>query len=206
MTVRAVVVDLGNVLVRWDARAAFAGAYTDRQVDEFLDTVDFPRLNLAQDAGRPWAQARMEVAATYPEQVSMLDHYVRNFAASLPGPVPGSAEVVDELRAADIPVYGLTNWSAETFHHAAPAAPVVARLDGVVVSGRVGLAKPDPRIFQLVLDRYRLDPADTVFTDDAPRNVEGAAAVGMDAVLFTDAPALRAALVARGALPPLPTA
>lgn len=202
MTVDAVVFDLGNVLVRWEPERALAGRLTPAEVGRFLADVDFPELNHRQDAGRPWADARAEVAATHPEHVATLDAYVRHFADSLAGPVPGSAEVVDELRAAGVRVLGLTNWSAETFHHAEPAAPVIGRLEAVVVSGREGVAKPDPRIFRLLAARHGLDPARTVFTDDAPRNVEAAAAEGFQAVLFTDAAALRAELVRRGALPP----
>lgn len=201
MSVTAVVFDLGNVLVHWDAARAFDGVLAPAQVERFFADVDFPALNLRQDAGRPWHEARAEVARDHPEHVAMLDLYVERFAHALPGPVDGSAAVVDDLRAAGVRVLGLTNWSAETYHHAVPAAPVIGRLEGVVVSGREGVAKPDPRVFHLLAERYDLDPARTVFTDDSPRNVAAAAALGFQAVLFTSADDLRRELVARGALP-----
>lgn len=199
--VDAVVLDLGNVLVRWEPAAAFAGLLTDAEVRRFLDDVDFPELNRLQDAGRPWSEARAEVARRHPEHVATLDLYVERFAHALPGPVPGSAALVDELRAAGVRVIGLTNWSAETFHHAVPAAPAIGLLEEVVVSGREGIVKPDPAIFRLVADRHGLDPARTVFADDSAANVDAAAALGFQAVLFTSADALRAELVTRGVLP-----
>lgn len=199
--VDAVVLDLGNVVVRWEPERAFAGVLPDAEVAEFFADVDFPALNLRQDAGRTWADARAEVAATHPRHAATVDLYVERFAHALPGPVPGTADVVDALRAAGIRVLGLTNWSAETYHHGVVAAPAIGRLEGVVVSGREGLVKPDPRIFALVAERYDLDPARTVFVDDSPANVAGAAACGFQAVLFTDAVDLRADLVARGVLP-----
>lgn len=199
--VEAVVFDLGNVLVRWEAERAFDGVLTDAEVERFLADVDFPALNLRQDAGRSWREARDEVARTHPEHAATVDLYVERFAHALPGPVPGSAEVVDDLRAAGVRVLGLTNWSAETYHHGERVAPVIGRLEGVVVSGREGVVKPDPRIFAVLADRHGLDPARTVFVDDSPANVAGAAALGYQAVLFTGAAALRADLVARGALP-----
>lgn len=199
--VDAVVFDLGNVLVRWEAARAFHGRLSDAEVERFFSDVDFPALNLRQDAGRPWHEARADVARTHPQHAATLDLYVERFAHALPGPVPGSAEVVDDLRAAGVRVLGLTNWSAETYHHAVPAAPVIGRLEAVVVSGHEGVVKPDPRIFELLAERHGLDPARTVFTDDSTVNVEGAAALGYQAVLFTSAAALRADLVARGALP-----
>lgn len=200
-TVDAVVLDLGNVLVHWDPAAAFEGVLPDAEVRRFFADVDFPDLNRRQDAGRPWQEAREEVERRHPEHVATLDLYVERFAHALPGPVPGSADVVDALRAAGVRVLGLTNWSAETFHHAVPAAPAIGRLEAVVVSGREGVAKPDPRIFRLLAERHGLDPARTLFADDSPANVEAAAALGYQAVLFTTADALRAELVARGALP-----
>ncbi len=201
MTIRTVVLDLGNVLVRWDPRLAFAGHLTDAEVDAFFADVDFPELNLRQDAGRPWSEARAEVARRHPAHVAALDRYVEHFADTLPGPVPGSAALVDELRAAGVRLLGLTNWSAETFRHAVPAAPAIGLLEDVLVSGREGIAKPDPRIFRLLADRYHLDPAATLFADDSPRNVAAAAAEGYVAVLFTTADALRADLVVHGLLP-----
>lgn len=196
-----VVLDLGNVLVRWDPTLPFAGHLTAEQVREVLADLDFPALNHAQDAGRPWAEARAEVARTHPEHVGVLDLYLERFAASLAGPVPGSAALVDELRAAGVRLLGLTNWSAETFHHAVPAAPAIGLLEDVLVSGREGVAKPDPAIFRLLSERYGLDPARTLFADDSERNVVAAAAEGFVAVLFTSADALRADLVAHGVLP-----
>lgn len=199
--VEAVVFDLGNVLVRWDPWRAFAGALSAEQVARFDRDVDFLALNERQDAGRTWAEARAEVARHHPEHVGTVDLYVRRFPRTLGGPVPGAEAVVDDLRAAGIRVLGLTNWSAETFHHAEPAAPVIGRLEGVVVSGREGVMKPDRRIFRLLAERYHLDPARTVFTDDTAGNVAAAEREGFQGVLFTGAEALRAELVARGALP-----
>lgn len=200
--VDAVVFDLGNVLVWWDPSRAFVGALTEAEAARFVQEVDFLELNERQDAGRTWAEARAEVARRHPEHVDTLDLYVDRFPRALGGPVPGTAEIVDDLRAAGVRVLGLTNWSAETFHHAEPAAPAVGRLEGVVVSGREGLMKPDPRIFRLLLDRYHLRPERTVFVDDTLGNVVAARALGLQAVRFTDADALRTELVARGALPP----
>jgi 2-haloacid dehalogenase len=196
-----VVLDLGNVLVRWDPTLPFAGHLTPEQVRQVFADLDFPALNHAQDAGRPWAEARAEVARTHQEHVGALDLYLERFAASLAGPVPGSAALVAELRAAGVRLLGLTNWSAETFHHAVPAAPAIGLLEDVLVSGREGVAKPDPAIFRLLTERYGLDPAGTLFADDSERNVVAAAAEGFVAVLFTTADALRADLVAHGVLP-----
>jgi 2-haloacid dehalogenase len=197
-TVDAVVFDLGNVLVRWDPYLAYVGRMERAEVEDFFDEIDFPTLNHRQDAGRPWAEARAEVHRLFPHRSAAFDFYVEHFAQTLAGPVDGTEQLVRDLRDAGVRVLGLTNWSAETFHHAEPAAPAIGLLEDVLVSGDVGIAKPDPRIFRLLASRCSLDPGRTVFTDDAARNVEAAAAEGFDAVLFTDADQLRADLVSRG--------
>lgn len=193
-----VVFDLGGVLVGWDPARALAGSYAPAQIEEFFAAVDFAAFNHRQDAGRSWADARAELAGTAPDYLSHLDLYVDRFADSLTGPVPGSAEVLSELKAAEVRVLGLTNWSAETFRHASAAAPVLAELEAILVSGEVGLAKPDPAIFELLIERFSLDPRRTVFVDDSETNVRAAAALGLDAIRFSDAGALRQDLMALG--------
>lgn len=197
--VDTVLYDLGNVLVGWDPYGPFEGLSHD-EVDAFFAETDFLARNHEQDAGRPWAELRALVEESWPHHAHLVDRYVDGFAASLTGPVPGSAEIVDELLATGTRLYGLTNWSAELFHHAVPAAPSIGVLEGIVVSGEVGLAKPDPEIFRLTIDRFALDSARTVFVDDSPRNVEAARSVGLHAVHFTSAEALRLELVRLGLL------
>jgi len=197
-----VVFDLGNVLVRWDPYRPFVGRVPERDTDAFLVGFDFLAFNHRQDAGRSWADARADLAASAPEHLPAFDVYVEHFADTLTGPVPGSHELVRDLRAAGVRLLGLTNWSAETFHLAEPAAPAIGLLEDVLVSGEVGVAKPDPRMFALLTQRFGLRPERTVFTDDSATNVAAGAAAGFDAILFTTAEALRTELLARGVTVP----
>lgn len=191
--VDAVLYDFGNVLVGWDPYRAFDG-HDAAVVETFFADVDFPALNHGRDAGATWAEARETVSRSHPHHVGLLDRYLTHFTATLSGPVEGSAELVDELRGLGVRLYGLTNWSAELFHHAATAAPATTRLDDVLVSGREGLAKPDPAIFRLAVERFGLDPRRTLFTDDSPANVRAAAALGLRTHLFRGTAGLRSAL------------
>lgn len=197
-----VVFDLGNVLVRWDPHGPYEGAVDRAEVDAFFAEVDFPAFNHAQDAGRSWAEARAAVAAQLPHRVWFVDRYLSHFRLALPGPVPGTAEVLDGLLEAGVRALGLTNWSAETFHHATRAAPAIGRLEDVLVSGREGVAKPDRAIFELLLDRYALRPARTVFVDDSAANVAAAEGVGLHGLLFTDATTLARDLASLGLMGP----
>ncbi len=193
-----VVFDLGNVIVGWDPWGPFAGVADRAEVDEFFREVDFPAFNRLQDAGRPWAEARREVARRLPHRAWLVDRYVSHFALALTGPVPGTEAVLRALARSGIRLLGLTNFSAETYHHAPVAAPAIGLLEAVVVSGREGVAKPDRKIYDLLIERFRLEPPRTVFVDDSPANVVAARTAGLIGIHFTDADGLVRDLVALG--------
>lgn len=200
--VDAVLFDLGQVLVEWDPFGPYAGRHDRADVEAFFEEIDFPAFNHLQDAGRTWSEARTALRRSHPHRVPMLDVYTDHFVDAVPGEVAGASDLVRDLRLAGVRVLGLTNWSAETFHLAPVRAPVVALLEDVLVSGRVGIAKPDPAVFALAADRFSLAPARTLFTDDSAVNVAAAAAVGFRAELFTGTSALRRHLADLGV--PLP--
>ncbi len=182
--VDAVLFDLGNVLVRWDPFLPYEGRYPRAEVERFFREADFMALNHAQDAGEPWSSVRARLAGRRPDLVPMLDVYLADHRESVPGQVAGADATVRGLRAAGVRVYGLTNWGAENWHVAAERAPVVDLLEGVVVSGHEKVAKPDAEAFSRAVTRFGLDPARTLFTDDSPRNVDAARALGFRVHLF----------------------
>jgi 2-haloacid dehalogenase len=197
---RGVVWDLGNVLIDWDPYAAIAAGVGPVEARRFLaaDDFDFMAFNHGPDSGGSWADAEAEVRRTHPHWAEHALSYRANFTASLVGEVPGSVALVRELSAAGVPMWGLTNWSHELWPHAPVLFDFLALLEDVVVSGTEGVAKPDPRIFEIVRARTGHDLAHLVFVDDRPANVEAAAEAGMDALVFTDAERLRRDLRARG--------
>lgn len=198
MTIDTVLYDFGNVLVGWDPRRALLGPLTEAEVDRFFADVDFPTFNLARDAGRTVADEAKIVAREYPEHATTFALYIERFEHSLTGPIVGSEELVRELAGRGMRLFGLTNWSAELFWAAEPAAPAIGLMRDVLVSGRVHLAKPDPAIFELARERFALDPARTVFVDDSLANIESAATLGFRTVHFTDTARLRDELRALG--------
>lgn len=201
-----VVFDLGNVLVRWDPAAAIAAGVGAEEAGRFLaaDDFDFPSWNHLQDAGRPWAEALAEVRRTHPHWAAHAAAYHAHFPASL-AELSETSAIVDELHAADVPLYGLTNWSDELFPHALARFEVLRRLRRIVVSGAIGAAKPDPRAYRAVAEVSGLPLDRLLFVDDSPTNVAAAADLGMDAIVFTGAADLRAAL-RRRRLPVAPVA
>ena len=198
-----VVFDLGGVVVLWDPVPAVAAVVGEERAERFVrgGDFDFDAWNHAQDAGRSFDEGEAAAAVSHPHLADEIGAYRANFARSLRGLVPGTGEILRGLHDRGVRLVALTNWSAETIHHLHEAHPdVVALFDDVVVSGVEGVAKPDPRIFEVLADRLG-QPLDGLFyVDDGGRNVEAARRAGMDAVRFTDAAALRAELAARGLL------
>jgi 2-haloacid dehalogenase len=199
-TPTAVVFDLGGVLIRWDPRHLYRRLLPEDEVDAFLDEVGFHAWNHEQDAGASWGPAVEEHAARFPHRRALLAAYPARFPESLDGPVEGTVAILEELHAAGTRLVALTNWSAELFPHAEATFDFLALFEGIVVSGREGVAKPDPAVFHLLLSRFDLDPARTVFVDDSPANVAAAEAAGLRALVFTGPDELRADLSRLGLL------
>jgi 2-haloacid dehalogenase len=198
-----VVLDLGGVVVQWDPVPAIAAAVGHERAQRFVHggEFDFAAWNHLQDAGRTFADAEAAASETHPHLAEEIAAYRPNFALSLRGLVPGTAEIIGELHERGTRLVALTNWSAETFHHALELYPeVLARFHDIVVSGVEGIAKPDPAIFRVLETRLGHPLDGIVYVDDAPANVEAARTAGLDALQFTSADALRDELVGRGLL------
>jgi 2-haloacid dehalogenase len=199
------VFDLGGVLVHWDPRLLFSQVLDDGEdVDAFLDEIDFASWNQAQDAGKPWVEAVAEHTARHPHRAEAIAAYPARFPESVSGPMHDSVAVLHELRERGVRLLALTNWSAELFPTVRDRLPFLDDFEGIVVSGEVGLAKPDPAIFQVLVQRHGVVPAEAVYVDDVEHNVVAAAELGFLAYHFTDAQSLRAHLVAQGLLEPRP--
>ncbi|MDQ2851111.1 MAG: HAD family phosphatase [Actinomycetota bacterium] len=200
----AVVFDLGNVLIDWDARAAISAGVGEPRASAFLadESFDFYSWNALQDAGREWADGEAQAVNTHPHYRAEILAYRANFAASMIGPIEPTVAVLRELADAGVPLFGLTNWSHELFPVAREHFDFLHLFEDIVVSGEEGVAKPDPEIFEILAERIEhLGPLDeTVFIDDRLDNVQAAARAGMDAIHYTGAEDLRTDLLLR-ALP-----
>jgi 2-haloacid dehalogenase len=196
MSATAIVFDVGNVLLRWDAALLLRQILPDdAAIDAFMTEVDFPAWNLAQDAGRSWDDGVAILGTSFPHHAETASAFHARWHESLPGPVPGSVEILETLVRDGRPLYAITNYSAEKWAETLPRFPFLARsFRDVVVSAHEGVTKPDARIYAILCERNGLRPADCVFIDDSAANIAGAIDFGMDAIRFTDAPALAAAL------------
>src|SRR5512135_1141242 len=201
-----VVFDFGGVLIGWDPRHLYRRLFDDPdEMETFLEEVELAEWNARQDAGGSWVEAIEQLAAQHPERRELIEAFHRRWPETLAGEIPDTVAVPAELRDAGVRLLALSNWSAETFPVARGRFPFLAWFEGIVISGEVGVTKPDPRIFEHLLERFGIEASDAVFIDDAAANVEAAARLGFRAIRFTTPGALRDELVRLGLLPDGPS-
>jgi 2-haloacid dehalogenase len=192
----AIIFDVGRVLFDWDPRFLYERLIPDGEaLDAFLRDVLTTEWHFQHDAGRPFAETSEELVTRFPQHAELIGHWGPRFNETIPGPVPGMPQLVEDLDAAGVPLFAITHVSGEFWPpFRAREAAVFDRFRDIVVSGDERLVKPDPAIFRLALERFGLAPDDAVFVDDVPANVAAAAQLGIHAILFRGADPLRDAL------------
>jgi len=162
--IRAVVFDVGRVLVQWDLRHLFVKLIDDpEELEWFVTHVVTPEWHFQHDAGRPLAEMLPELKAEYPAYTAHIDAYATRFNETIPGPVPGSFEIVEELAARAVPLYAITNFGSEFWAPFRLRYPLFDHFRDIVVSGDDKLLQPDPAIYRLALARFGLAPFEWLF-------------------------------------------
>jgi len=197
-----VVFDVGGVLLQWDPRHLYRKLFAgdDAAMEHFLGNVCTEEWNERQDAGRTFADAAAELLPAHADKAHLIHAFGRRFDEMIPGAIEETVDILRELKRAGVPLYAVTNWSAETFPSAQNRFDFFAEFDGIVVSGEEGVIKPDPRIFRILLDRYDIPAHAAVFIDDNPANADAATNLGIHGIHFRSAAELRRELVALGLL------
>ncbi len=188
--------DFGGVLIDWDPHHLYDPYFGSRaQTDWFLANICTMDWNVQMDAGKPFSEGIAELSAKHPEWSREIEMYFSRWIEMIGGPVPGMYEMLCDLKAAGHRLFGLSNWSMETFVQVRDHYPVLKLLEGMVVSGEEGVIKPSPEIYRRLLDRFGLRAEDCIFIDDNPANVAAAEALGIRGILFEGAESLRARLL-----------
>lgn len=203
-SVKAVVFDLGGVLIDWDPRLIFQQHFATRGVLEaFLAEVFWRAHHACHDTLAPFEETLAPYKRDYPHFAPALDAMATDWQKAVMGPIPETVAVLEELVARDVPVFALSNWPAQTWPPAHPNADDYAFLDhfrGIVVSGQVQLRKPDPAIYKLALEQFGLEAGEALFVDDLAGNADAATQAGMIGHQFLSADHLRTRLAAVGLL------
>ena len=184
--IKIVIFDFGNVLIDWNPAYLFL-PYFKGDEDKcrfFTDNVCNREWFTRMDRGESMDKCVAELQQQYPQYADAVAMFRDRWFEMCSGEIPGMLELIQDLKAKGVGVYGLTNWPAETFDEARRRFKTIASIDNIVVSSHVKLAKPDPAIYQLLLSRYNLNPDECVFIDDRKDNVDTAIRLGMNGIIF----------------------
>lgn len=193
--IEAVVFDVGGVLIDWNPRHLYRKIFeAEAEMERFLSEVCSHDWNEQADAGRPIAEITAELCAQHPDKRKLIESYYGRFQEMMKGAHDGTVALLERLHDRAMPLFVLSNFSAETFPLARRRFGFFDRFSGLVISGEEGMKKPDPRIYEIVIQRFSLQPASTLFIDDRADNTQAAIDAGWQALRFTSPEALESDL------------
>ena len=186
--INTVIFDLGGVLIDWNPRYLYRKIFkTEEEITWFLENICTSDWNDEQDAGRSFEEATRELTEKYPGYKEPIEAWYARWHETIAGPIDGTVKILKEIRdSRSYRLYALTNWSAETFPWAMQNFDFLHWFEGIVVSGVEKSRKPLPEFFQILFDRYNVNPSESIFIDDNLKNVEGAKALGLNTITFQD--------------------
>lgn len=184
--IKAIIFDFGNVLLEWDPRLVYRRYFPDDEegMEKFLREVNFMDWNAQQDKGRTFVEGVAELSKQFPHYTELIQAYHDNWEHSIGRYFEGTVEIMKQLKESGFLLYGLSNWSAETFPIARRKYDFFDLLDDRVISGEVGLIKPEPEIFELLLHKIGRPAKECLFIDDAIANIEQAHSMGFATIHF----------------------
>ncbi len=195
--IRNIIFDFGGVLLEWNPRYLYRQVFTDeKEMEYFLAEVCPMAWNLSLDAGKPFAEGVRERQALYPQYSEQIAYYDTRWMEMLRGEIPEMVSVLQQVQQLGYHTFGLTNWSEEKFSQVYPLYPFLHTLEGIVVSGIEHTLKPEPRLYEILLERYNLRAEECVFIDDNPDNIRTAQALGFHAIQCVNPAQVREELAA----------
>jgi 2-haloacid dehalogenase len=200
-----IIFDFGGVLINWDPRFLYRKLFNgdEQAMERFLTEIDFNSWNLMQDAGRPFAVAVADLCAKFPQYCDLIHAYDERYMESLTEPIAGSVEILRRLHTSGARLQGLSNWSVEKFALVKAKYDFFGWFDDILLSGEACVNKPDPRIFQLLLERMDKKAGECLLIDDSAANIETARSLGFQTHYYTGPEKLEEELVNSGIMPSL---
>jgi len=195
---KAIIFDYGNVLLKWDPRNIYQRFFPNdpEGMERFLSEVNFADWNLQQDKGRPFVEGIALLSGQFPQYSHLIQAYYDHWIDSVGGPITGTVNILKRLKQAGYPLYGLSNWSAETFPFMRTKHDFFDLFDDMVISGEVGHVKPGPEIYQILLEKIGKPAQECLFIDDSLANVHQAQTLGFVVIHFQSPEQLEASLCA----------
>lgn len=196
-----IIFDLGGVLLDWNPAYVYREVFNgdEEKVDWFLNTICTHDWNVEQDAGRTILEATETLTSQYPQYEDWIRIFYDRWEDMLGGEIKDTVVLLNKLKKANNHrLYALTNWSAETFPVAFKRYDFLQHFEGILVSGAEKTRKPFPKIYEIILDRYQINPTSSVFIDDNYENVAAAESFGIRGIQFQNAQQLAKELITLG--------
>lgn len=192
-----IIFDLGGVIIDWDPKRLYRKIFkTEKEINYFLEHICTSDWNELQDGGRSLKEATEVLVDQHPQYQLEIEAFYGRWEEMLGGLINGTVELAQQIhKQGNHKLWALTNWSAETFPIAEERYHIFDLFDGILVSGKEKLKKPDLKIYQLLLNRYHLDPENCLFIDDNLRNIKAAKSLGIPSHHFKNVANLRQVLV-----------
>jgi haloacid dehalogenase superfamily, subfamily IA, variant 3 with third motif having DD or ED len=184
--IKAIIFDFGNVLLDWNPRYVYQRYFPNdpEGMERFFNEVDFMNWNTLQDKGRPFAEGVAVLSQQFPHRSHLIQAYHDHWIESVGNPIGGTIGILNRLKKAGYSVYGLSNWSAETFPSVREKYDFFDLLDDFVISGEVGQVKPGHEIFHIMLEKIRRPAQECLFIDDSLTNISQAQKMGFATIHF----------------------
>ena len=194
--IKAIIFDFGGVLLQWDPHQLYRRYFNQPQkIDQFLAEINFSSWNAEQDRGRPFEIGVAELSSQFPQYAHLIRAYYDHWEDSVVGPIAGTVEILRELKRAGYSLYGLSNWSAETYPRIRHQYDFFNLFDEIILSGKVKLIKPDPAIFNLTLKKINRPVSECLLIDDSDANIIAAKKLGFATIQFQSPKQLRTELL-----------
>jgi 2-haloacid dehalogenase len=200
--ITAIIFDFGNVLVEWNPRYVYNRYFPNdpESMELFFKEVDFMGWNAHQDKGRSFKEGVADISAQFPQYTHLFQAYHDHWKDSIGKAYWGTVEIMRQLKVLGYPLYGLSNWSAETFPHVLEKYDFFELLDDMVISGAVGYVKPEPEIYHIMLEKIGRPARECLFIDDSLPNIHQANTMGFKTIHFTTPERLKAGVTQLGLL------
>ena len=198
MSIRNIVFDFGGVLIDWNPEYLYQNIFPDKaEMDFFLKNVCNSSWNLTLDAGKAFSVAIRERIHQYPDYENEINLYYSHWLKMIGGAIVENTVLIQHLKH-NFRLFGLTNWSAETFPLVYDKYSFFSDLEGIVVSGQEKVVKPDLSIYKLLLHRYKIKATESLFIDDSIENIKAARQLGFNTVHIHSEMNLKAELLKIG--------
>ncbi|HAV76898.1 MAG TPA: HAD family hydrolase [Anaerolineae bacterium] len=200
--ITAIIFDYGNVLIEWNPRYVYNRYFHNdpKGMERFFKEVDFMGWNALQDKGRSFKEGVADLSAQFPHHAHLIQAYHDHWKDSIGVAYTDTVDIMKHLKAKGYPLYGLSNWSAETFPYAREKYDFFDLFDGMVISGEVGYVKPEPQIYHLMLEKIGKPAEECLFIDDSLPNINQANTMDFNTIHFSSPEQLKQDLIQLGLL------